>query len=88
MPRGCPGGGGGWAQVELTDALLLVCSVYSCLVSFIFFFHGDAGLIRLNGIDFEISSSQVNPTKRELISCPGSNYASRVFCMMLNATSS
>ena len=21
MPRGCPGGGGGWAQVELTDAL-------------------------------------------------------------------
>ena len=22
MPRSCPGGGGGWAQVELTDALL------------------------------------------------------------------
>ena len=24
-----------------------------------------------DGIDFEISSSQVNPTKKELISCPG-----------------
>ena len=22
MPRSCPGGGGGWAQVELTDALI------------------------------------------------------------------
>ena len=53
-----------------------------CLFCFIYiFFLGDAGLIRLNGIDFEISSSQVNPTKKELISCPGSNYASRVFCI-------
>ena len=39
---------------------------------------GDAGLIRLNGIGyhFEVLSSQLDPTKRELISCPGSNHVS------------
>ena len=52
------------------------------MVSLTFFFsRGRSRLIPLNGIDFEISSSQVNPTKKELISCPGSNYASRVFCI-------
>ena len=41
-----------------------------------FFFLGDAGRIRLDEIDFETSSSQVDPLKKELISCLGSNYAS------------
>ena len=43
----------------------------------LYFFSGDAEL-GLNGIGyhFEILSSQVDPTKNELISYPGSNYVS------------
>ena len=46
----------------------LLCFVY------IQFLSGDAGLIRLNGIGYhlEILGSQVDPTKKGLISCPGS----------------
>ena len=37
---------------------------------------------------FEILSSQVDDTKKELISCPGSNYVSIILhWLMLNATS-
>ena len=43
------------------------------------FFSRDAGLIRLSGIGyhFEILSSQLDPTKKELISCP----MIRLFCI-------
>ena len=41
------------------------------------------------GYHFEILSSQVDDTKKELISCPGSNYVSIILhWLMLNATSS
>ena len=59
--------GGSQLQKKQTGRLLLVCSVFFFLFGFIyiFFSRGPSRLIRLNGIDFEISSSLVNPTKKK-----------------------
>ena len=57
---------------KITSSKPAVFSLFvisSCFVSFIFsFFSGDARLIRLNGIGyhFEISSSQLDPTKKRV----------------------
>ena len=44
MPCSSPGGEGGWAQLELTDALsafLFLC-LYNCLVTHIAFFYSNS----------------------------------------------
>ena len=69
---------------KITSSKPAVFSLYVLFLLVLFrsyiFSSGDAGL-GLNGLNgigfhFEILSSKVDPTRRELISCPSSNYVS------------